>query len=72
MTVTPDPIDEHPEIDFPIKVDASPAITTFPSGITYGVPKPPARSFVRVLALSGAANVSISRVLSPLDISLTT
>ena len=37
MTVTPDPIDEHPEIDFPIKVDASPAITTFPSGITYAI-----------------------------------
>ena len=37
MTVTPDPIEEHPEIDFPIKVDACPAITTFPSGITYAI-----------------------------------
>lgn len=37
MVDTPDPIEAHPEIDFPIKVDACPAITTFPSGITYAI-----------------------------------
>ena len=37
MTDTPDPIEAHPEIDYPVKVDDPPAISTFLSGITYAI-----------------------------------
>jgi hypothetical protein len=37
MVDTPDPIEAHPEIDFPIKVDVPPAIATLVSGITYAI-----------------------------------
>jgi hypothetical protein len=37
ITDTCDPIEAYPETDFPIKVDAPPAISTFPNGITYAI-----------------------------------